>query len=292
MPGRLWCHEMLKKDNLRFSKLQSVVRRISLPGVLLFLLILLVSVGDCMAEEVASFTAEGLFDKMEQRSEKITAMSARVVMQNAADSKEVTLSIKNPDKFSIIFADGSVKVSFNGQKLWIYVVSINEVFYHFSESGGFISSYFSWFNPKKLFTNLTRKTLFSFFNIEPVRSELLPDGERLFHLRFNPRMESVFRSVFDIGYYEMVFSDRTYLPAKVIEFDQKGNERGQLRVLEYKLNEEIANESFDFKVPEGAVMVPVTVVLAQKLEEYARAIMGRLGEVADDMKNRILNWSF
>ncbi len=261
-------------------------------GFILLLLVAVMSGPACMAEETASFTAEALFDSMEQRSEKITAMAAKVVMKNAADSKEVTLSIKNPDKFSIIFADESIKVFFNGQKLWIYVVSINEVFYHFSESGGFISSYFSWFNPKKLFTNLTRKTLFSFFNIEPVRSEILPDGECLYHLRFNPKMESVFRSVFDIGYYEMVFSNRTYLPTKVIEYDQKGNERGLLQVLEYRLNEEIADESFDFKTPEGVVMVPVTVVLAQKLEEYARAIMGRLGEVADDMKNRILNWSF
>jgi len=241
--------------------------------------------------EIASFTAEALFDNMEKRTEKITAMAAEVVMQNSEASKKVTLSIKNPDKFSIIFADESVRVFFNGQKLWIYVASIKEVFYHFSETGGY-AAYFSWFNPKRLFTNLTRKTLFSFFRIEPLRSEVLPSGETHYHLRFNPKMEAVFRSVFDIGFYDMVFSSSNYLPASVVEYNQKGEERGRLQVLEYKLNEEIPDSSFDFAVPEGVGMVPITVVLAQKLEECARAIMGRLGEVADDMKTRILNWRF
>ncbi|MDD3147949.1 MAG: hypothetical protein PHD82_11640 [Candidatus Riflebacteria bacterium] len=274
----------------RFSKLSEFTANKLLP--VLLLLFILLPINLCTAEELASFTAEALFDSMEKRSENITAMAGRVVMQNSADSKEVTLSIKSPDKFSIIFADGSVKVFFNGQKLWIYVVAINEVFYHFSDSSGFVASYFSWFNPKKLFTNLTRKTLFSFFNIEPVGSEAQAGGERLYHLKFNPKMESVFRRVFDIGYYEMVFTSRNYLPVSVTEFDQKGEPRGFLKVLEYRLNEEIADECFDFQVPDDAVMVPVSVVLAHKLEEYATAVMGRLGEVAENMKNRILNWSF
>lgn len=243
------------------------------------------------ADAPATFTAESLFDNMEQRTDKITAMAADVIMQNHDAGKSVTLSIKNPDKFMIIFADESVKVYFNGQKLWIYVATINEVFYHFSEAGGF-SAYFSWFNPKKLFTNLTRKTLFSFFKIEPLKTETLASGESLFYLRFNPKMEAVFRNVFDIGFYDMVFSSRDYLPARVIEYNQKGEERGRLMVLKYKLNEDIPDSSFEYKVPDGVAMVPITVVLAQKLEEYARALIGRLGEVADDMKNRILNWSF
>ncbi len=241
--------------------------------------------------ETASFTAEALFDNMEKRTEKITAMAAEVTMQNSDASKKVTLSIKNPDKFSIVFADESVRVFFNGQKLWIYVASIREVFYHFSETGSF-ASYFSWFNPKKLFTNLTRTTLFSFFRIEPLKCEVLPSGETMYYLRFNPKMEAVFRNVFDIGFYDMVFSSSNYLPATVVEYNQQGEERGRLQVLEYRLNEDIPDSSFDFTVPEGAGMVPITVVLAQKLEECARAIIGRLGNVADDMKNRILNWSF
>jgi len=39
-------------------------------------------------------------------------------------------------------------------------------------------------------------------------------------------------------------------------------------------------------------MVPVTVVLAQKLEEYADAVVEKLGQAAEELKNRIINWSF
>ncbi len=241
---------------------------------------------------VASFSVESLFDSMESCADQINAISASVVLQNSAASKSVTLSIKSPDKFAIIFADGSVKVFFNGKNLWIYVVAINEVFYHFSESSGFLGSYYSWFSPKKLFANLTRKTLFTFFRIETLKVEKLSESETIYHLKFNPKMESVFRSVFDVGHYEMAFSSRTYLPSRVIEYDRQGQERGRLEVIDYKMNEEIADSFFDFAVPEGVVMVPVTVVLAQKLEEYADAVVEKLGQAAEELKNRIINWSF
>ena len=69
-------------------------------------------------------------------------------------------------------------------------------------------------------------------------------------------------------------------------------ERGRLQVIEYKMNDDIADSFFDFAVPEGVVMVPVTVVLAQKLEEYADAVVEKLGQAAEELKNRIINWSF
>lgn len=258
------------------------------------LMLCLFQVAPAMASEenqIASFSVEDLFDSMEKCADQISAISASVILQNAAASKSVTLSIKSPDKFAIIFADGSVKVLFNGKNLWIYVVAINEVFYHFSETGGFWGSY-SWFSPKKLFTNLTRKTLFAFFRIETLKVEKLSDEETLYHLKFNPKMESVFRSVFDVGHYEMAFSSRTYLPAWVVEFDRQGQERGRLQVIEYKMNDDIADSFFDFTVPEGVAMVPVTVVLAQKLEEYADVVVEKLGQAAEELKNRIINWSF
>ncbi len=263
-----------------------------LAGLLILFLVQSVPVMASAGAGVASFPVEALFDSMEKCADQISAISADVVLQNSAASKSVTLSIKSPDKFAIIFADGSVKVLFNGKNLWIYVVAINEVFYHFSETGGFFGSYYSWFNPKKLFTNLTRKTLFTFFRVEMLKAERLSAAETLYHLKFNPKMESVFRSVFDVGHYEMAFSSRTYLPAWVIEFDRQGQERGRLQVAGYKMNEEIADGYFDFVVPEGVAMVPVTVVLAQKLEEYADAMVEKLGKAAEELKNRIINWSF
>lgn len=263
-----------------------------LAGLLILLLVQGCPVMASADNQVASFSVEALFDSMEKCADKISAISASVVLQNSAASKSVTLSIKSPDKFAIIFTDGSVKVLFNGKNLWIYVVAINEVFYHFSESAGFFGSYYSWFSPKKLFTNLTRKTLFTFFRIETMKVEKLSDSETFYHLRFNPKMESVFKSVFDVGHYEMAFSSRTYLPAWVVEYDRQGQERGRLQVIDYKMNEEIADSYFDFVVPEGVAMVPVTVVLAQKLEEYADAMVEKLGQAAEELKNRIINWSF
>lgn len=264
-------------------------------AVLTCLLMFLVQTVPVTAAEdglVASFSVESLFDSMEKCADQISAISASVILQNSAASKSVTLSIKSPDKFAITFTDGSVKVFFNGKNLWIYVVAINEVFYHFSEAGGFFGSYYSWFNPKKLFANLTRKTLFTFFRIEMLKVEKPSESETIYHLKFNPKMESVFRSVFDVGHYEMAFSSRTYLPVWVMEFDRQGQERGRLQVVEYKMNDDIADSFFDFVVPEGVVMVPVTVVLAQKLEEYADAVVERLGQAAEKLKNRIMDWSF
>ena len=241
---------------------------------------------------LASFSPEVLFDVMEKRTERIDAMSAKVELQDAVAGKSVTLSVKSPDKFAISFADGSIEVRFNGQNLWIHVLAINEVFYHFAENQNFFSSCFSWFSPKKMFTNLTRKTLFSLFTIEPVTSQKQSDSEILYTLRFTPKLKSVFKSVFDVGYYHMVFSSKTYLPVRVVEFSPTGLERGRLVVLEYQLNEKISDSFFDFVAPEGAVMVPLNVVLAQKLEECALVVVDKIKETAESIRKSIIDWSF
>ena len=260
--------------------------------LLLFLVsLMLVSVFPGMASE-KSMTVESLFDIMEKRTEKINAMSARVELSNKHASKIVTLSIKNPDKFAIEFDDGSVMAFFNGQNLWIYVKVINEVFYHFSESQGFMASYTSWFSPKKMFTSLTRKTLFSLFEVSLLKSENRGDSFTYYWLKFVPKMKSVFKTVFEVGHYHMIFSTSNYLPVEVVEFDDKGKERGRLKVIEYKLNDLLPDSYFDYIPPESAAMVPITVVLAQKIEESAKAIVERLREAAGKLTDRLWNWSF
>ncbi len=239
-----------------------------------------------------SITAEKLFDTMEKRSEKINAMSARVELSNQHASKTVMLSIKNPDKFAIEFDDGSVMVFFNGQNLWIYVKAINEVFYHFSESQGFMASYFGWFSPKKIFTSLTRKTLFSLFEVSLIKSERRDESCTYHTLKFVPKMQSVFKTVFEVGHYHMVFSTANYLPVEVVEFGGDGIERGRLKVLEYKLNEFLPASYFDYKPPASAAMVPITVVIAQKIEESANVIVDRLREAAGKLTDSLWNWSF
>lgn len=244
------------------------------------------------AGENKPITVEKLFDTMEKRSEKIDAMQARVRLSNLVASKTVVLSIKNPDKFAIEFDDGSVKAFFNGQKLWIYVQVINEVFYHFAESQGFMTSYFNWFSPKKLFTSLTRKTLFSLFEVSLFKSETRADTYTYYSLKFTPRMQSVFKTVFEVGHYHMIFSTCNFLPVEVIEFDAMGKERGRLLVLEYRLNELLPDSYFDYTPPESASMVPITVVLAQKIEQSATVIFDRLKEAAGKIKETLWDWSF
>ncbi len=258
------------------------------------LFLTLVMMLSCLSSSAADkrITAEKLFDTMEKRTEKIDAMSAKVELSNQHASKAVTLSIKNPDKFAIEFDDGSVMAFFNGQNLWIYVKVINEVFYHFSESQGFMASYLGWFSPKKIFTSLTRKTLFSLFEVSLIKSETQDDGCTYHTLKFVPKMKSVFKTVFEVGYYHMVFSTSNYLPVEVVEFDDKGKERGCLKVLEYRLNEHLPDSYFDYQPPASALMVPITVVLAQKIEESATAIVDRLREAAGKFTDSLWNWSF
>ncbi|EKD82636.1 MAG: hypothetical protein ACD_39C01173G0002 [uncultured bacterium] len=244
------------------------------------------------AAEDKVITAEKLFDIMEARSEKINAMMAQVRLSNLVASKTVILSIKNPDKFAIEFDDGSVKAFFNGQKLWVYVQVINEVFYHFSESQGFMASYLGWFSPKKLFTSLTRQTLFSLFEVTLFKSEVRADTYTYYWLKFTPRMQSVFKNVFEVGHYHMIFSTKNFLPVEVIEYGHSGKERGRLLVLEYRLNELLPDSYFDYTPPESASMVPITVVLAQKIEQSAAVIYDRLKEAANKVKDTLWDWSF
>jgi len=259
--------------------------------LLIATLFMLIGLFPAVADD-KSMTAEKLFDAMEKRSEKVNAMSARVELSNQSASKIVTLSIKNPDKFAIEFDDGSVMAFFNGQNLWIYVKVINEVFYHFSESQGFMASYFNWFSPKKLFTSLTRKTLFSLFEVSLIKSESRDDSVTFYTLKFVPKMKSVFKTVFEVGHYQMVFSTSNYLPVEVVEFDDKGKERGRLKVIEYRLNDLLPDSYFDYQPPVSAAMVPITVVIAQKIEESATAIVDRLREAAGKITDSIWNWSF
>lgn len=244
------------------------------------------------AEPLPDFSAESMFDRMEKNSDNYQAISTLVELQNSSSCKKVTLSIKSPDKFAIIFDDSSVRAYYNGQRLWVYVKSINEVFYHFSDRESYFSSYFSLVNPKKIFTNLTRKTLFSLFQITPMDKKTQPDNSAIYRFKFVPHLKSLFKQLFAVGYYEMAFSDKNYLPVEVVEFDNNGRERGRLKIIEYRLNEQIADEEFNFEPPNGVVMVPIEVVVAQKIEEYARTVVDKIGQAAEKIKRSLLDWSF
>ena len=250
-----------------------------------------------MAEE-PRYSAKTLFNTMEARTEKIDSIEVNVELCNSLFKKEVKLLIKGPDKFAIDFKDGSIKTYFNGKNLWIYIESIKEAFYHSSASEKSYFSYWSWFKPARIFTNLTRKTLFTLFDVTLVKQhqtkELNKHGKPIveYTLKFVPKIRSVFKQVFGVGHYHMTFSSKNYLPVSVEEFCPKGKSRGKLTVKSYLINEKIDDKKFEFKAPPGTTLVPISVVLAQKLEECGKFITEKLTNAAKKMKNKFMNWSF
>lgn len=241
---------------------------------------------------VASTTAEQLFDMMEKRTEKINSIRVNVRLQNNIHTKKCCLTILNPDKFLIEFDDASIQAVFNGQKLWLKIDELKEVFYHFANES-LVFSYVPLLNPARVFSNLTRKGLFALFKVSMVGQEKENTTGRTFYtLKFVPKMRTVFKEVFSIGHYIMVFSDENYLPVKVFEYDPDGNERGRLIVDQYFVNEQIPAERFDFIPPPDFVLVPFSVVFAQKLEECSQYLVNKIGEAAENMKKSILDWGW
>ncbi len=261
-----------------------------------FILLILLLIFACrvpLPAQIATTTADMLFDQMEKKTGTINSIRVEVLLENNLHTKNCRLLIMNPDKFAIEFDDSSIQAVFNGKKLWLKIAGIKEVFYHFADSDTSLLSYIPLFNPAKIFTNLTRKSLFSLFNVTLIKQEKDKEGKNtLYTLKFVPKMKSIFKEVFCIGHYLMIFSDETYLPVKVVEFDPQGNERGRLSVIEYHLNEKIPEQNFEFTPPPGYTLVPFTVVFAQKLEECGNYLVNKIEEAAKKMKKTMLDWSF
>lgn len=244
----------------------------------------------------ASFTVDQLFDRMEERSVSINAISAEVeLIDTVGSSTAVTLRVKSPDKFSITFSDKSNGVYFNGTKLWIYIKDLNECFYHFSEPMPWwskVGGLMSWFEPKKIFVDMTRSSLTAIFDIEPIKREEQPDKDFYYYLKLTPKYKDIYTKIFELGHYEAVFSEKLYLPVKVKEFGPEGKANNHLTVKSYKMNEEVSNDLFEFKNETGAVMMPISVVILQKIEEYRDKAIEQFNKAKEAMTNSILNWSF
>lgn len=244
----------------------------------------------------ASFTADQLFDRMEKSSERINAITAEVELVDiAGSSTAVTLRVKGPDKFSITMSDGSSSIYFNGNKLWIYIKPLNECFYHYSEPTPWwnrMGSLVSLFEPKKIFMDMTRKTLNTIFDIFAIKREELPDKDFYYHLKLTPKYKDVFARIFELGHYEAVFSEKTYLPAIVREFDTEGKLKNQLFVKSYKMNDEVADGLFEFKNESSAVMMPISIVIMQKIEDFKDKIVEEVQKAREAMTKSFLNWSF
>ena len=243
----------------------------------------------------ASFTSDQLFDRMEKKSETINAIESEVMLYDNTSSSSVVLRVKSPDKFSITFKDGSTSVYFNGSNLWIYIKDLNECFYHNSDSSPWLNrfnSVVSLFNPKKLFLNMTRDTLKTLFEIEAIKREQMPDNDYHYHLKLSPKFKNILIEVFELGYYEAIFSEKIYLPVEVKEYDPKGKLKSVLSVKSYKINEEVPDESFEYINDTEAIMVPISIVIMQKFEYYKEKVIQKIDETTESLKNSFLNWGF
>ena len=235
-----------------------------------------ICLGDLSSPLTASFTSDQLFDRIENKSEKIEALEADVDLYDYISTFSVTLRIKNPDKFSITFLDGSSSIFFNGLNLWIYIKSLNECFYYISESSPFVNKWnllMTMFDPKKFLVNMTRNTLTTLFEIKAVKREKISDGDFHYWLRMTPKFKNILIRVFELGYYEAVFSERLYLPIKVIEYDSNDKIKSMLFVKSYKLNEDVPDSSFDYENTTEAKLVPISEVIMQKFEDYKDSLM-------------------
>ncbi|MBF0543236.1 MAG: hypothetical protein HQM08_02325 [Candidatus Riflebacteria bacterium] len=250
-------------------------------------------------------TPELLFNQMESRTDQIESMEADLEISSGSLCALVTMAIQNPDKFSIDFHDTPLRIVFDGERLWLYIGVLKEVFLlDASSSGGWVSdSIREWVNPKKIVARLTRKTLFSLFDISilnivtettDVATKSIDDplASNTIKIRLSPPMDGWVKKLFDVGYYEMFFSKETFLPVLVREFSENGVCRGTLKVLEYRLNKTMPKERFIFSTPADVTEIPMGEVIRQKLYDSKDYILEGIGNMFQSLKKRISEWGF
>jgi len=142
-------------------------------------------------------TPDLLFRQMEERTEQVFSLVSNVRLSSARGVCFARLSIQSPDKFEMDINEGAFRVIFDGERLWIYIASLNEVMtLDAAGGGGFISDALrQWINPRDIVTKVTRRTLFTFFDIE--MGPTPPAGG--WNMKFKPRSGSIWRKLFDVG---------------------------------------------------------------------------------------------
>ena len=283
------------------------------------------SVMGCFHLFALEMTPGLLFDKMENSTERIDSLQTDMVMISGPTMTRVAMAIQSPDKFAVNFIDRSIKVVFDGERLWVYIEALNEVFtLDATSSGGWFSDALrEYVNPKKIITNITRSTLFTFFDITMVptptigeawkpaqasstqagegsNTPLLPATFPVFgtlstdsyNLRFVPLGSYMMKKMFEVGHYEIVFSSGNFLPNRVLEYAPDGSLRGFLQVIDYKINSPLPKEMFVFEPPPGAKVVPLLDVIKQKIEQSKDAVVEKMGDLLDGFKEKMEDWGF
>lgn len=281
------------------------------PLSLLIASLLLCALIVCRPATGLEMTPELLFTQLEERSERVDSLEAEVELSSGVLRTTVNMAIQSPDKFSMDFAGGAMRVVFDGEKFWVYVAALAEVFtLESSGNSGWVSdSLREWVNPRKIITHLTKETIFTLFKISMLPPE--PETEGLpvasgsepmknaseavsatptYRLRFAPSTESWVTKLFDVGSYEMTFSGEHFLPQRVVELSPEGKPRGRLRVLAYRLNQPFPKERFIYIKPEGVKEVPISDVLSQKAEQSKDLLIESVGRFLQRIQQRISDW--
>ena len=252
--------------------------------LVLFFTISLLFLTNVVAADVK--TVDNFFDSIEKKTNLIDTVAVSVELtNNSSVTTKASLTIKSPDKFAIEFEDESIQVFYNGVELWLYIGDLKEVFYHkFNEKKNFMPSCLSFISPKKIFVKLTRSTLKSLFTIDfKEKKEVAEDS--YYDFTFKPSFLGVMKKVLGANYYIITFSKKQGLPTSVIEMSEKDKELGRLKVVEYKINEEIPDKYFNYKVKAGTFTLPLSTVIAQKLEQYVDTVKKKTYEAIDSIKN-------
>lgn len=243
-----------------------------------------------IAASAADMTPDLLFRQMEERTEQVFSLVANVRLSSVRGTAFARLSIQSPDKFEMDINDGDFRVLFDGERLWVHISRLNEVMtLDTAGSGGFVSEALrQWVNPREIVTKITRKTMFTFFDIEMA----LPPASGGWSMKFNPRAGGIWRRLFEVGTYAMDFASGTCLPTRVVEFAPDGSERGTLEVLGYTFNERLPKERFVYEPASGVVQIPVSRVLADKLDDGKQYVLDHIGSWLGEIKKSFNDWGF
>lgn len=259
-----------------------------LPCRYLYILICIILAG--IPAGAVDMTPDLLFRQLEERTEQVFSLVANVRLSSSCGTAFARLSIQSPDKFEMDINDGEFRVLFDGERLWIYISRLNEVMtLDTAGSGGFMSEALrQWVNPREIVTKITRKTMFTFFDIEMD----VPPASGGWRMMFNPRAGGIWRRLFDVGTYGMDFASGTRLPTRVIEYAPDGAERGTLDVLGYTFNEQLPKERFVYEPASGVVQVPISKVLVDKLDDGKQYVIDHIGSWMGEIKKSFSEWGF
>lgn len=257
-------------------------------NTVLYILICIFIAGDPAV--AVDMTPDLLFRQMEERTEQVFSLVANVRLSSTRGMVLARLSIQSPDKFEMDIDDGEFRVLFDGERLWVHISRLNEVMtLDTAGSGGFVSEALrQWVNPREIVTKITRKTMFTFFDI----GMGVPPAAGGWHMTFSPRAGGIWRRLFDVGTYGMDFASGTCLPTRVVEYAPGGTERGTLEVLGYTFNEQLPKERFVYEPASGVVQVPVSNVLVDKLDDGKQYVIDHIGSWVGEIKKSFNEWGF